>query len=147
MALAVAQIPVMRPDARTLLRLASAAMVAGSAILLFAVHVRPLAYVPLVLGVALGWVVDRKLGKDLLLVAIGQGIISLISLEAQLDNGAMLRFTTALSLAVVVPWAISRYVYGNRVIVFPLRTGRRWTRAQWTYLGVVVIAAYLILPF
>ena len=147
MALAVAQVPVMRPDARTLLRLASAAMVAGAAILLFAVHLRPLAYVPLVLGVALGWFVDRRLGKDLLLVAIGQGIISLISLEAQLDNGAMLRFTTALSLAVVVPWAISRYVYGNHVIVFPLRTGRRWTRAQWTYLGVVVIAAYLILPF
>ena len=147
MANAVAQVPVMRPDVRTALRLASAALVAGSAILLFAVHVRPLAYVTLVLGVALGWVIDRRLGKDLLLIAIGQGIISLISLEAQLDNGAMLRFTIALSLAVVVPWALSRYVYDDRVIVFPLRTGRRWTRPQWTYLGVVVIAAYLILPF
>jgi len=147
MANAVTQVPVIRPDARTALRLTSAALVAGSAILLFAVHERPLAYVPLVLGVALGWVIDRRLGKDLLLIAIGQGIISLISLEAQLDNGAMLRFTVALSLAVAVPWAISRFVYGDRVIVFPLRTGRRWTRAQWTYLGVVMIAAYLILPF
>src|SRR5678816_3625582 len=72
MAKVVTQVPLFWPDARTVLRLASAALVAGSAILLFAVHERPLAYVSLVLGVALGWVVDRRLGKDLLLVAIGQ---------------------------------------------------------------------------
>jgi len=126
---------------------ASAVLVSGAAVLLFAVHVRPLAYVPLVLGVALAFAVDRRLGKDLLLIAIGQGIISTISLHAALDNAAMVRFTVALSLAVVVPWAISHFIYKDRVIVFPVRTGRRWTRPQWIYLGVVLLLGYLILPF
>ena len=140
-------VPPLQPDIRTALRVASALLVAGAAVLLFAVHVRPVAYVPLVLGVALAFAVDRKLGKDLLLIAVGQGIISAISLHAALDNAAMARFTVALSLAVVVPWAISHFVYRDRVIVFPLRTGRRWNRPQWIYLGVVVLAGYLILPF
>jgi len=144
---AVTSVPTLTPSARTAARVLAAVLVCGAAVLLFAVHVRPGGYIPLVLGVALGFAVDRRLGKDLLLVAVGQGIISTISLKAELTDGAMLRFTVVLSLAVLVPWAISRFVYGDRVIVFPLRTGRRWSRSQWIYLGVVVVAGYLILPF
>ncbi|MBM7331559.1 CPBP family intramembrane metalloprotease, partial [Agrobacterium sp. S2] len=42
---------------------------------------------------------------------------------------------------------LSRYAFGQRTIVFPVATGRRWTRAQLVYLAVVVAAGYLILPF
>jgi len=128
-------------------RLLAAALVALSAVLLFAVHVRPLGYVPLVLGVALGWAVDRVLGRDLALIGVGLAIISAISLEADLSDGGMARFTVALSLAVLVPWALSRFVLGDRTIAFPVATGRRWTRGQIVYLAVVVVAGYLILPF
>ena len=89
------------------LRLLAAALVALSAVLLFAVHVRPLGYVPLVVGVALGWAADRVLGRDLALIGVGLGIISSISLEADLSDAGMARFTVALSLAVLVPWALS----------------------------------------
>lgn len=147
MADAVTTVPTLRPDATTALRVASALLVCGAAVLLFAVHVRPWGYVPLVLGVALAFVVDKRLSKDLALIALGQVIISTISLEAELTDGAMIAFTVVLSLAVLVPWAISRFAYGDRVIVFPLKTGRRWSRSQWIYLAVVVVAGYLILPF
>ncbi|GMA34413.1 hypothetical protein GCM10025876_06170 [Demequina litorisediminis] len=59
----------------------------------------------------------------------------------------MARFTAALGLAVLVPWALDRWWTRERSIRFPVRTGRPWTRAQWIYLGVVVVAGYLILPF
>jgi membrane protease YdiL (CAAX protease family) len=136
-----------RSRASAVLRLVAAALVSGSAVLLFAVHVRPVAYVPLVAGVALGLVVDRRLGRDLLLVAVGLGIISTISLEADLSNAGMLRFAVALSLAVLVPWAVSRYVYRDDAVRFPLRTGRRWSRGQVLYLVVVVVVGYLVLPW
>lgn len=128
-------------------RLLAAALVCGSAVLLFAVHARPLGYVPLVAGVLVALAVDRGLARDLGLVATGMAIISAISLEADLSDAGMARFTVALSLAVLVPWALSRYVFGQRTIVFPVATGRRWTRAQLVYLAVVVVAGYLILPF
>ncbi|MCB7137107.1 CPBP family glutamic-type intramembrane protease [Cellulosimicrobium marinum] len=128
-------------------RLLAAALVAFSAVLLFAVHVRPLGYVALVLGVALGWAVDRVLGHDLALIGVGLAIISSISLEADLSDAGMARFTVALSLAVLVPWALSRFAFQDRTITFPVATGRRWTRGQLVYLAVVVVAGYLILPF
>lgn len=128
-------------------RVLAAALVCGSAVLLFAVHVRPLAYVPLVVGVALAWVVDRVLGRDLLVIAAGMGIVSTIPLAADLSDLGMVQFTIALSLAVVVPYVLSRHVSGDDVIRFPWRTGRRWTRTQWLYLVGVVGAAYLVLPF
>jgi membrane protease YdiL (CAAX protease family) len=109
--------------------------------------VRPVAYVPLVAGVALGLVVDRRLGRDLLLIAAGLAIISTISLEADLSNAGILRFAVVLSLAVLVPWAASRYVYRDDAVQFPLRTGRRWTRGQVLYLVIVVVVGYLVLPW
>lgn len=128
-------------------RLLAAVLVCGSAVLLFAVHARPLGYLPLVAGVLLGLAVDRALGRDLALIATGMAIISTISLQADLSDAGILRFTTALSLAVLVPWALSRHVFGQRTITFPVRTGRRWNRWQLVYLAVVVVAGYLLLPF
>ncbi len=136
-----------RPAVHSAVRLLAAALVCGSAILLFAVHVRPLAYVPLALGVALGLVVDRVLGRDLLAVAVGMAIVSSIPLAADLSDAAIVRFAVALSLAVVVPYVLSRHVFGDDVIRFPWRTGQPWTRFQWGYLVVVVAAGYLVLPY
>ncbi|AEG45613.1 type II CAAX prenyl endopeptidase Rce1 family protein [Isoptericola variabilis] len=136
---------------RAVLRLTAATLVCASAILLFAVHVRPLAYVPLVAGVALGLAVDRRLGRDLVLVAGGMAIISTISLEADLSDAGMVRFAVVLSLAVLVPWAVSRYVYrddgGAGAVRFPVATGRRWSRGQILYLVAVVVIGYLVLPW
>lgn len=133
-----------RPGA---LRLLAASLVCGSAILLFAVHIRPLAYVPLLLGVALAWWVDRALGKDLTLIATGMAIVSTISLKADLSNAGIARFAVALSLAVIVPFALQRLWLRQDSIRFPWRAHRPWTRVHWSYLGGVVLAGYLILPF
>jgi membrane protease YdiL (CAAX protease family) len=143
----VRPVPALKPDANTALRILAAALVAGAAVMLFAVHIRPLGYVPLFLGVALGFAVDRTLGKDLTVIASGQLIISTISLKADLSNAGIVRFGLALGGAVLIPWLISRYLFKDRTIQFPVRTGRRWQRWHWMYIGVVIAAAYLILPY
>jgi hypothetical protein len=124
-----------------------AVLVSSAAVLLFAVHVRPLGYVPLVLGVVLGFIADRTLGRSLLLIAVGQAIISSISLEADLSNAGMARFTIALSLAVLVPLATSRLLFKEDVIRFPMRTGQPWGKVARRYLVGVLVAAYLVLPW
>ena len=98
------------------------------------------------------WLTDRsgrtsRLLPDLALIALGQVIISTISVEADISYGNMLLMGTVLGLAVVVPYVISRFVYRDRVIRFPWRTGRRWTRVQWAYLVLVLFLGWAILPF
>ena len=106
-------------------------------------------------GVGAAWLMERgrvrapgpSLTRDLSLIALGMLIVSAISLEAKLDDLSMLRFTLALSGAVVVPYAVSRWLYRDRAIAFPWRGGGRWRGWQWAWLGAVLVLGWLILPF
>lgn len=106
-------------------------------------------------GVGAAWLMERgrvrapgpSLTRDLSLIALGMLIVSAISLEAKLDDLSMLRFTLALGGAVVVPYAVSRWLYRDRAIAFPWRGGGRWRGWQWAWLGAVLVLGWLILPF
>ncbi len=128
-----------------------AALVSAAAVALFWAMADLIGYALLVAGVGGAWWTDRlgwsrRLGPDLLLIAVALAFISLISLHADISPLGMLRFTVALGGAVVIPFVVSRYVYRERSITFPWGGGR-WSRRQWAYLVVVIGAAYLILPY
>ena len=128
-----------------------AALISSSAVLLFWIEIAWVGYILMVAGLALAVVSDRirasaGLAKDLLLIAVALAAVSLISLEADISPMGMLRFTLALGAAVVIPYALSRWVFKDHFITFPLRL-ERWTSEQWSYLVVVILAAYLILPY
>ncbi|MRG61385.1 CPBP family intramembrane metalloprotease [Agromyces sp. CFH 90414] len=146
-------LPVAVPDVRTHpIGLIPAVLVCGAAVALFGFMLPLVGYGLLVAGLVAAWLCDRsgrtsRLLPDLALVAIGQAIISTMSLEADISYPSMVRFTVVLGLAVLVPYVISRWVYRERVIRFPWRTGQRWNRTQWLYLIFVTFAGWLILPF
>jgi membrane protease YdiL (CAAX protease family) len=132
--------------------LVPAVLVCGAAVLLFGVLLPIPGYAMLVAGLVGAWLTDRsgrtsRLLPDLSLVAIGQAIISTISVAADISYGNMLLMGTVLSLAVAVPFVISRFGFGDRVIRFPWRTRRRWTGVQWGYLLLVLLLGWSILPF
>ena len=127
-----------------------AALVTLGAILLFWV-LSDWGYLPLVAGVVGGILTDRagasrKLGQDLALIAIALTWISFISLHADISNAGIARFTIALGGAVLIPYAITRWGFKDHAIRFPWKGGR-WSKRMWTYIVIVVLAAYLILPF
>ncbi len=128
-----------------------AASVSAAAVLLFWVQAGWPGHVLLAAGVAGGLWTDRRglsrrLGTDLLLIALALGLISLVSLRADISPTGMARFTVVLGGAVLIPYVVSRWVYREHAVRFPWVAGR-WTGRMWAYLGVVVVAAYLILPF
>lgn len=132
--------------------LVPAALVCGAAVLLFGFQLRWIGYAALAAGLLVAWWCDRsgrtsRLTADLALIAAGQLVISTMSLEADLSDAGMLRFAVVLGLAVAVPYLVSRFVYRERTIRFPWRTGKRWTGAQWAYLAIVLVAGWLVLPF
>ena len=141
------------PEVRTHpIGLVPAAIVCSAAVLLFGVEAPLAGYAVLLAGLAVAWLTDRsgrtsRLLPDLALIALGQAIISTISVAADISYANMLLMGTVLALAVAVPFVVSRFVYGERVIRFPWRTGHRWTPVQWSYLLFVAALGWLILPF
>jgi len=135
--------------------LSPALLVCLAAPALFVLLQPGIAVVLLVAGVGGAAILERgavrasapSLTRDLSLIAVGMLIVGSISLEAQLDDLSMLRFTAALGGAVAVPYALSRWVYRDRAIRFPWRGGERWRPWQWAWLGAVVVLGWAILPF
>lgn len=128
-------------------KLLPAAGVSASAVLLFGVHLRPLGYVVLVLSLLAAWLVDRPLARDLLLIGLGIAIVSTTSMEADVSWPRFFAIGTALTLAVLVPFLVDRYVYRRRAIRFPWRTGNRWPRSEKAYIVAVPLLGWAILPF
>lgn len=135
--------------------LAPAVLVCAAAPAFFVLEVPWLGWLLLAAGIALAALLERgrvmasapSLTRDLSLIALGMLVVSVIPLAAELDNGAMLRFTLALGGAVVLPYVVSRFVYRDRAISFPWRGGRPWGRLQWGWLVAVLVLGWLILPF
>ena len=101
----------------------------------------------LVASVILGFVVDRDLGKSLLLIGFSLGVIGTISLEADISYGNIILMGSVLLIAVVVPYVVDRFVFKRHIVRFPINTGRRWTTAEKWYLIIVVGLAWVIMPF
>jgi membrane protease YdiL (CAAX protease family) len=127
-------------------RLVGAGLVSVSGIPLFAMENQLVGLPILAAGLIVAGLADRGLLRHLALVAVGMAIISTMSLKANLTDAGMARFAITLTAAVVVPYLISRFVYRERIIRFPLRGDKPWSRLEWVYLVVVLTLGYLILP-
>ncbi|MFE4196078.1 CPBP family intramembrane glutamic endopeptidase [Paenarthrobacter sp. NPDC056912] len=128
-------------------KLLPAALLSLSGVPLFAAGNEPLGYGLLLVSVASAGIVDHQLMRHLALIAAGMVIISLVPLNADLSIQHMALMGGALALAVLVPWLVSRLVYREDVIKFPVNTGRKWPLAAKLYLLGVVALGYFILPF
>ena len=127
-------------------RLLPCVVLAASGLLLFGVHWRPGGYVVLAGALLLAVALDRPLARDLVLIAFGLVTISLVPINTDISWNHMVFMGTALALAVAVPYLVSRYVYRDHAVRFPIATGHRWTRLERWYLVAVVVLGWLILP-
>lgn len=127
-------------------KLVSAALVSASGVLLFGLQINVAGYATLAAALLVAAFVDRTLLRHLGLIVAGLFIISLVPLNADLSLGHMAAMGTALALAVIVPWLVDRFVYRERIIRFPVLTGKPWSLPAKLYLPGVVILGYFILP-
>ena len=127
--------------------LAPAFGVSLAGFLLFGLELQLPGYAVLVVSVAGGFLVDRDLGKSLLLIGFSLGLIGTISLAPDISWANFVRMGSVLVVAVVVPYVVDRFVFKRHVVRFPINTGRRWTTAERWYVVIVVGLAWLIMPF
>lgn len=134
------------PRAALSWKLVPGVLLSASGVLLFGVGNGPVGYGLLVLCLFTATLLDRGLARHLALIAAGLVIISLVPLNADLSIQHMLLMGGALTLAVLVPWLVSRCIYREKIIRFPVKTGRKWPLTAKLYLVGVVALGYFILP-
>jgi len=105
-----------------------------------------LGYLALAAGLGISLLHDRSLTRDLALIAVPLALIGLISVEANLEWSNIALMGTVLTLCVVLPYAVSRWVFSDHAVRFPGRPGEPWSRGEWLWLGAVLVLGYCILP-
>ena len=118
-----------------------------SAFLLFGLMLPGWGHALLVVSLAAAWWRDRELGKDLTLIGLGVAIVSTTSVAADVHWDRFFTIGTVLALAVATPLLVDRLVYRRRAIRFPWRTGKKWSPIERSYLFLVPLLGWLILPF
>jgi membrane protease YdiL (CAAX protease family) len=134
------------------MRLLPAAGVSLSAFLLFGLRLGwPEGQVPglaLLAASVLGAILlDRELGRDIALIALGVAIVSTTSVEADVSWPSFVRIGAVLALAVATPFLVDRFALRRRAIGFPWRSREKKTRLELAYVIAVPLLGYLILPF
>jgi membrane protease YdiL (CAAX protease family) len=134
------------------MRLLPAAGISLSAFLLFGLRLAwPEGQLPglvlLAVSVLGAILVDRELGRDLALIALGVAIVSTTSVEADVSWPSFVRIGTVLALAVATPFLVDRFALRRHAIGFPWRSREKKTRLEVAYVVAVPLLGYLILPF
>ena len=88
----------------------------------------------------------RAFAKHLILIFGALGILGLIPINTSITAGHIALMGSALLVAVVGPYLISRFVYKEDAIQYPLTNGW-WKWWHYGYIALTVFLAYLILPF
>ncbi|WP_199277521.1 CPBP family intramembrane glutamic endopeptidase [Arthrobacter sp. CAN_A2] len=127
--------------------LVPAALVSLAGFVLLVLHQPLSGYGLLAVALAVAAVVDRALFRDLVLIAFGVTVMTLVPITTDISVEHMAVMGSAMILAVGVPYTVSRFAYRDHAVTFPLRTGVPWTRAEKGYLPVVVVMGYALLPF
>ncbi|THJ67574.1 CPBP family intramembrane metalloprotease [Arthrobacter echini] len=123
-----------------------AALVSIAGFLLLVLHQSVIGYGLLVAALGIAAVISMGLFRDLLLIVVGVTVMSLVPISTDIGLDHMGVMGAAMILAVGVPYLVSRFVYRDHAIRFPIRTGQRWTRTEKWYLPAVVVIGYALLP-
>jgi hypothetical protein len=100
-----------------------------------------------VLGIAELLLCSKQFRRDMVLLYVAMTLLAVTSITTDLSYGHMLAMATTLSLAIVIPYVVSRFVYGDYVVRFRFHHGRRWFTTEIAYIVLTVIISYFLLPF
>lgn len=123
-----------------------AVLVSGAGYVLFALELRVIGFGLLAVSLLAARFVSPALLRDLSLIAIGLTAMSLVPITTDISTGHMVIMGAAMAVAVGVPYTVSRFVFKDHAIRFPVLTGQPWTRTEKWYLPAVVVIGWALLP-
>ncbi|MDB4303966.1 CPBP family intramembrane metalloprotease [Desulfosarcina sp.] len=88
----------------------------------------------------------KDFAKEFLLIFISMGLLGITRITTDVSYIHMVEMGITLTLAIAIPYYVSRYVYKDNLIKFKFHHGRKWFKSEILYIAVTAVLAYLILP-
>jgi membrane protease YdiL (CAAX protease family) len=116
-------------------------------VLLIGAQWKPWGWVVLGAGALVLGLADRRAQKDLGLVYGSIALLGLTPIDTNISYTHMLVMGGLLGLAVGIPYTVSRFVFKDWAVRFQWHHGRRWYNTEIAYIGLTLVATYLLFPF
>lgn len=127
-------------------KIASIALLCLGAIVLIPLEQRVPGYVILTVGAGTLLIAPRAYARDILLIYLSIGILGITPIDTRITLPHMLLMGGLLICAVGIPFLVTRYIYKEKSIVYPIAK-HTWTKGHIGYLLFAFALSYLILPF
>lgn len=127
-------------------QIASIILLVVGAIALIPLEQKALGYCTLLVGAATLFLTAKEYARDIALIYLSIGILGITPIDTSITISHMLTMGGALLLAVGIPFVVTRYLYKQESITYPMGK-HTWTRGHIGYLLLAFVLSYLILPF
>lgn len=116
-------------------------------VILIGLQIKPEGWFLLIFSALMLFLCSKQFAKDLLLIYISIAILGFTTITTDISYKHMFQMGVALTLAVAIPYLVSRYIYKDYLVRFKFHHGRNWQKLEIAYIGLTVIVTYFLLPF
>ena len=118
-----------------------------TAIVLIPLEMKFEGWILFVAGVAITAYTDKTFRQDILLIYGSLGLLGITPITTDISPLHMTEMGILLSLAVAIPYLISRFVYKEHTITFKFHHGRSWYKKEIGYIFFAAVVSYLAFPY
>lgn len=118
-----------------------------AAIVLIALQMKFAGWMLLGIGALLLLFCRKQFRKNVFLLYFSIGLLGITPITTDISYFHMFQMGVLLTLAIAVPYVISRYVYKDHMVRFKFHHGRKWYKSEILYIGITAILSYILLPF
>lgn len=123
------------------------ALLALTSIILIGLQITFWGWLLLLIGAFLLLFCPRQFRRDFLLVYVCLAILGITPITTDIRIPHMLYMGTLLSLAIIIPYTVSRYIYKNHLVTFRFHHGRKWFKSEIFYIFLTAVITYFLFPF
>lgn len=117
----------------------------ASAVLLLPFGQKTIGFIVLAAGAASLVAAERAYAKHLILIYFSLALLGLAEVNTDITPGHLLSMGVILTVAIAVPFVVTRYVYKEKSITYPFQK-HTWTKGHVGYLLLAAALSYLLLP-
>lgn len=122
-------------------------LLACTGVVLIALQIKTAGWILFGLGLVALLFCENQFRKDIFLVYVSLGLLGITPITTDIGFSHILQMGTLLSLAVAIPYLVSRFIYKDYLVRFKFHHGRSWYKKEIAYIFVTALIAYLFLPF